>query len=257
MATPGTMTGELIIDQLEDIHENLAEGGTCIIACEAESIPIFKQIKAIFGGISILFDKNGRFCVTARKQGPLARRRDFSAAFSASVPGGKPYTLISLPGVFSHRRPDAGGLALAEIAVRELKPAQRVLDMGCGCGLVGLLLAKSQPDTRVTFIDSHARALAATQRNLIALGITDAELLLSDEGTSKRGFDLFAGNPPYYSDFRIAELFLRTAHTTLRRGGACLTVAKAVRSLEDLQRECFGNTQIISRRSYGVIKSIR
>jgi len=34
-------------------------------------------------------------------------------------------------------------------------------------------------------------------------------------------------------------------------------VAKAVRSLEDLQRECFGNTQIISRRSYGVIKSIR
>lgn len=257
MATPGTMTGELIIDQLEDIHENLAEGGTCIISCEAESVLLSKQIKAIFGNFSILSDKKGVFCVTARKRGPLARRREFSAAFPASVPGGKPHTLISLPGVFCHRRPDAGGLALAEIAARELKPSQRVLDMGCGCGLVGILLAKSQPDTRVTFIDSHARALAATHRNLLALGITGAELLLSDEGTAKKGFDLFAGNPPYYSDFRIAELFLRTAHATLRRGGTCLVVAKAVHALEELQRESFGNAEIISRRGYGVVKSSR
>ena len=257
MATPGTMTGELILDQLEDIHQNLTEGGTCIIACEAESGPLFKQIRSLFGNISIHFDKSGVSCVTARKRGPLPRRRDFSATFPASVPGGEAHTLVSLPGVFCHRRPDAGGLALAEIAAREIKPGQRVLDMGCGCGLVGILLSKSQPDVRVTFIDSHARALAATHRNIAALGIEHADLILSDEGTTQTGFHLCAGNPPYYSDFRIADLFLRTAHATLRPGGTCLMVAKAARALEERLFELFGNAEILPRRGYGVVKSIR
>ncbi len=257
MATPGTMTGELILDQLEDIHQNLTEGGTCIIACEAESGPLFKQIRSLFGNISIHFDKSGVSCVTARKRGPLPRRRDFSATFPASVPGGEAHTLVSLPGVFCHRRPDAGGLALAEIAAREIKPGQRVLDMGCGCGLVGILLSKSQPDVRVTFIDSHARALAATHRNIAALGIEHADLILSDEGTTQTGFHLCAGNPPYYSDFRIADLFLRTAHATLRTGGTCLMVAKAARALEERLFELFGNAEILPRRGYGVVKSIR
>ena len=64
--------------------------------------------------------------------------------------------------------------------------------MGCGCGLVGILLAKSQPNTRVTFIDSHARAMAATHRNLTALGLEKTELILSDEGIERSGFNLFA-----------------------------------------------------------------
>ncbi|MEI7901453.1 MAG: methyltransferase [bacterium] len=257
MATPGTMTGELILDQLEDIHQNLAIGGTCVIACEADSGPLLKQVKALFGNCSIHFAKKGVTCVTARKKEPLRQARRFSAAFPASLPGGETYTLVSLPGVFCHRRPDAGGLALAEVAARELTPNQRVLDMGCGCGIVGILLAKSQPNTRVTFIDSHARALAATHRNLTAAGLEKAELILSDAGIEKTGFTLFAGNPPYYSDFRIAELFLQTAHATLRPGGLCLVVAKAARALEELQLARFGNAEILPRRGYGVVKSLR
>ena len=257
MATPGTMTGELILDQLEDIHQQLADGARCVIACEADSGPLFKQIKAIFGNFSVLFDKRGLSCVAARKHGPLAHPRSFSATFPASLPGGETVTLVSLPGVFCHRRPDAGGLALAEIAAREIAPGQRVLDMGCGCGIVGILLAKSQPNVRVTFVDSHARALAATQRNLATLGLEKAELTLSDEGITKTGFSLFAGNPPYYSDFRIADMFIQTARATLRAGGICLLVAKAARALEARQLESFGNAEILPRRGYGVVKSLR
>jgi 16S rRNA (guanine1207-N2)-methyltransferase len=257
MATPGTMTGELILDQLEDIHRSLAIGGACVIACEADSGPLFKQIRALFGNISIHLDKDNICCVTVRKREPLKHARDFSATFQASLPGGEKISLVSLPGVFCHRRPDSGGLALAEIAARELKPNQRVLDMGCGCGLVGILLAKSQPGTRVTFIDSHARALASTHRNITALGLESSELILSDEGIEQKGFNLFAGNPPYYSDFRIAELFLKTAQATLKTGGICLIVAKAARALEEVQLEVMGNAEILPRRGYGVVKSTR
>jgi 16S rRNA (guanine1207-N2)-methyltransferase len=263
MTTPGTMTGELVLDQLEDIHRNLADGGLCLMACETDSHPLFKQVRAVFGNLSILHDKKGVSCLLAKKHAPLARPRDFSAAFPASLPGAAACTLTSLPGVFCHRRPDAGGLALAEVAARLLRPRQRILDMGCGCGLVGILLSQSQPDTRVTYIDAHARALAATHRNLDALGLLDrSTLVLSDDGLpggadGRRSFDLFVGNPPYYSDFRIADLFIQTAHDALAPGGVCLTVAKAAQTLAARQAALFGETEIVPRRGYGIVKSTR
>ncbi len=260
MSTPGTTSGELVLDQLEEIHARLADGGLCLMACETDSAALFKQVRAIFGTLSVRFDKKGVCCCIAKKKGVLARVRDFSATFPASLPGLAPCPLISLPGVFCHRRPDTGGLALAEVASRDLAPGQHVLDMGCGCGLVGILLARSQPSVCVTFVDSHARALAATRRNLESLGLHDrATLLLSDSGLlhSAARFDLFAGNPPYYSDFRIAELFIQTAYATLKPGGFCLTVAKSANALQERQAACFGQTEILPRRGYGVIRSIR
>lgn len=260
MATPGTMTGELVLDQLEEIHTRLIDGGLCLLACETDSVVLFRQVRALFGKLSILFVKKGVCCCIAKKKGAPARLRDFSATFPASLPGLEPCTLISLPGVFCHRRPDAGGLALAEVAARDLAPGQHVLDMGCGCGLVGILLARSQPNVRVTFVDAHARALAATRRNLESLGLLDCStLVLSDSGLpqSAARFDLFAGNPPYYSDFRIAELFIQTAHDTLKPGGLCLTVAKSAHALQERQAACFGRAETLPRRGYGVVRSIR
>jgi 16S rRNA (guanine1207-N2)-methyltransferase len=99
--------------------------------------------------------------------------------------------------------------------------------------------------------------MAATYRNLSTLGIEKAQLVLSDEGLSKTGFHLVVGNPPYYSDFRIAELFMKTALDTLRPGGTCLMVAKAARALEERQTEFFGNAEILPRRGYGIVKSYR
>jgi 16S rRNA G1207 methylase RsmC len=122
MATPGTMTGELILDQLEDVHRTLADGAICAIACEADSAQMLKQIKAIFGNISVVYDKKNVFCATAVKRTPLQKARDFAAVFPASLPGGERIELCSLPGVFCHRRPDTGGLALAEVAARDLAP---------------------------------------------------------------------------------------------------------------------------------------
>lgn len=257
MATPGTMTGELILDQLEDIHANLADGGTCVLACEAESGPLLKQIKALFGNLSVHFEQKGLFCATAVKREPLEKRRDFRATFEASLPGGTPITLCSLPGVFCHRRPDTGGLALAEVAAHDLRPGCRILDLGCGCGLVGLLLARQSNGARVCFVDSHARALAATRLNLTALGLGGHELRLSDTGTTETGFALFVGNPPYYSDFRIAQLFIDTAYRALRSQGVCLLVAKAAPKLQVLQAARFGNAETLSRRGYGVVRSVK
>ena len=252
-----TTTGELFIDQLEAIHGRLTLGGACVIACEGDTGPLLKQVRQVFGNISAHTDKRGLFCGTAVKLGPLAKPRTFQAEFTASIPGGKPLTLSSLPGVFCHRRPDAGGLALAEVAARDLQPGQRVLDLGCGCGLAGILLAAQQPDAQVTFVDSHARALASTHRNLATLGLAGHALVLSDTGTPERWFNMVVGNPPYFSDFRIAQLFVDTAHDVLRKRGVGFLVAKSAAGLHDCVETRFDNITVIARRGYSVIRFVK
>ena len=78
------------------------------------------------------------------------RVRSFKAEWLASVPGGEMLMFTSYPGCFCHRRLDEGGLALAEVVSREVLNTEtqrhseeglRILDMGCGCGLVGFLIA--------------------------------------------------------------------------------------------------------------------
>lgn len=227
------------------------------------------------------------------------RERSFKAEWPASVPGGPKLTFTSYPGCFCHRRLDEGGLALAEVVSRELRenlptlpnfpnlpnlPTLHLLDMGCGCGLVGLLIAtalnegkgrskkeegKSEesallpssffPLPSLVLVDSHARAVEAATENAAKFGVP-AEVILSDNGTPARmdgTFDVFVGNPPYYSDYRIAEVFLETAQRALKPGGVCYQVVKNAAGLEPVQKRFFPEVEVIRRRNYAVLKSVK
>ena len=279
IVTPLSMTGELVLDQLEDIRANLAEGGELFAAFEGDAEESLKTIKKVFARVHVLpvptqsrrSRRRGElslFRVVKGDKDAAAPRRNFSAEWTASVPGGETWTFTSLPGCFCHRRADQGGLALAETACNLIKDRTaidriKVLDMGCGCGFVGLLVADRLRAQGVkvdlVLIDSHARALAAARINAERLGFKDATFLLSDNGLppdETADFDLFLGNPPYYGDWRIAELFLDTAFKALKPGGQCLTVAKNEGGLKDIQARIFGETAIIHRRSYCVFSSI-
>lgn len=216
------------------------------------------------------------------------RERSFKAEWPASVPGGPRLLFTSYPGCFCHRRLDEGGLALAEVVSRELRAAStpkppsvqapkplNLLDMGCGCGLVGLLVATAVSDrgdardairpfghsivSSLVLVDSHARAVEAAKENAAKFGVP-AEVILSDNGTPARmdgTFDVFVGNPPYYSDYRIAEVFLETAKRALKPGGVCYQVVKNAAGLEPVQKRYFPEVEVIKRRNYCVLKSVK
>ena len=196
------------------------------------------------------------------------RVRSFKAEWPASVPGGEKLMFTSYPGCFCHRRLDEGGLALAEVVSRELceqdvrTSGLRLLDMGCGCGLVGLLIANRISVSRLSslvLVDSHSRAVEAATENAAKFGIP-AEVILSDSGTPARmdgSFDVFVGNPPYYSDYRIAEVFLETAKRALKPGGVCYTVVKNAAGLKPVQERFFHAVEVFGRRGYSVLKSVK
>ena len=170
---PKLMSGELSLDLLQEIH-----------------LLHPKRFELEFDG-----RERDRNDLIAKIKDDPDRVRDFSATWPASVPGGQKLMLTSFPGCFCHRRVDDGGLALAEVVARELSASKpfnsstlqpfNILDMGCGCGLVGFLVAashKGDTPVRLVMVDSHTRAVEAAELNAEKLGIP-AEVILSDNGT--------------------------------------------------------------------------
>ena len=237
---PKVMSGELSLDLLQEIH-------------------LLKPAKFELDFVGRERDRND---LLAKIKDDPDRVRSFAATWPASVPGGPRLKFTSFPGCFCHRRLDEGGLALAEVVSRELGPSPRVrrltlLDMGAGCGLVGFLVASAVPGIALTMVDSHTRAVEAARLNSANLGIP-ADVVLSDDGTPPEldgSFDVFVGNPPYYSEYRIADVFLATAVRALKPGGVCYMVCKNVDGLRPVQLRHFAEVQVVNRRGYAVLKS--
>lgn len=255
----GAMPGELVMDLVQELHDALLPTGTLVIATERPPDGLGDRLRESFHRVRETSASRLVNLFEAERPAPLKRQRDFAAEFEMTLPGIEGgLKLVSLPGVFAHRRVDAGGQALAEVALAHAPAGGRALDLGCGTGAVGLALARHARLREIVLVDSHARAAWCARRNAEANEIATARVLLSHTGAGgETGFDLFVGNPPYYSDYRIADLFIDTAHQTLRAGGAALLVAKSPDGIAARMEARFGNIEVVSRRGYGVVRSVR
>ena len=140
-------------------------------------------------------------------------------------------------------------------ALPRLKPGLRVCDLGCGTGLLGLLLLQRQGDLEVTGLDIQPEAVRMASLAAEANGLTDRLTFrlgdLREDGLPAGSFDLVICNPPYFppgsgvpprSAARRAarteerctlEDVCRAASRLLRWGGAFCVVHKPER-LTDL-----------------------
>jgi 16S rRNA (guanine1207-N2)-methyltransferase len=216
---------ELARELLQQACLRLTVGATLVAAVDnPKDRWLREKVRELFAKVSVRSFEDVVVYV-ARKAKEPRRIRDFRCEF-AFRDRGRLIKAVSRPGVFSHRRLDAGARQLMNAA--ELTTGTRVLDIGCGAGTVALALASRDTKIRVHAVDSNARAvectLAGAELNL--LNNVSAELNSTGDYGREGEFDLAVGNPPYYADFRVAELFLRAAHRSLRSGGHLLFVAK-------------------------------
>ncbi|MFG1490708.1 methyltransferase, partial [Oceanospirillum sp. HFRX-1_2] len=161
--------------------------------------------------------------------------------------------LISLPGVFSHGRLDEGTALMLQNMPR-IKPSKvrnrRVLDMGCGTGVIGLSLLKRDPELEVTFCDVNAMALEATRRSLKANDL-EGEVFASDMWSDvTERFDLIISNPPFHTgqktDYDLADRFIRQAKKHLKRSGELRIVANRFLKYPDIIEATFGHCERIA-----------
>ncbi|MBQ4834683.1 methyltransferase [Pseudoalteromonas sp. MMG010] len=140
------------------------------------------------------------------------------------------FTAVSIPGVFNHGALDAGTKMLLENTAM-IRAHSRVLDFGCGAGLIATFLGIKNPDLEFLCSDVSALAAYATTQTL-ALNNIKGNTVLSDGLNDITGrFDLIISNPPFHTgiatDYSVAETFLANAKQHLNKSGRLTIVANS------------------------------
>ena len=94
----------------------------------------------------------------------------------------------------------------------------RVLDLGSGCGTLGLLLCADDPGCSVTGLEIDPAAHAVAQQNIERNGLSGRmESICADlRSFTGSGFPVCISNPPYFSGGPAS-----TRHPTARREDTC------------------------------------
>jgi 23S rRNA G2069 N7-methylase RlmK/C1962 C5-methylase RlmI len=116
------------------------------------------------------------------------------------------------------------------------EPPQRVVDIGCGAGPGGIVVAAEAPDADVILVDINATALRFARVNAVVNGVA-ARVVQSNIFQNAHGrFDLIVSNPPYLIDEKgrtyrhgggrfgegLALEILRQSMSRLAKGGMLL-----------------------------------
>ena len=283
VAMPFLKTGEaeLTRELLQQAQERLDIGGRLIVSTDNPNDTwLHEQLQLIFEKVTRRPEPRGVLYL-ALKTHALRRVRNFTANF-AFRDGKRLVRIVSRPSVFSHRKLDIGARALIEAvaSTRAVQPGSRILDLGCGSGVVGIALAMRKPGVHVHAMDSNPRALQCTLHGAELNGLTvvnqpvksdvQGDSVPDDEPSSlsiqldatghvcKPGsFDLVVANPPYYSNWAITAIFVEAASRALKPGGRLFLVTKNANWYRNNLPFVLSDVEVHPLREYSIVTGRR
>lgn len=158
-------------------------------------------------------------------------------------------TIKTLPGVFSRDGLDVGSKLLLSTLTPHTKG--KVLDVGCGAGVLATVLASHSPKVRLTLCDVSAPAVEASRATLAANGF-EGEVFASNVFSDVTGrFDMIISNPPFHdgieTSLEAAQTLIRGAVRHLNSGGELRIVANAFLPYPKVLDETFGFHEVIAQ----------
>lgn len=164
------------------------------------------------------------------------------------------------PGVFASHGLDFGSRLLLKHLTNLDKP-EMILDLGCGCGVLGISLAACHPESKVFMVDSDIRAVRNSRHNAQLNQIKNVEISISDwkDNLSKELlFDLIISNPPTHQGREVLNKFIVDSNQLLKPGGQLMIVMNRMTSMLKRLKEEFGNAEkIAKKKGYIVIRAIK
>lgn len=151
--------------------------------------------------------------------------------------------------VFSPKGLDAGTKAMLEEAT--IQAQDRILDLGCGFGFVGIYLAKKYPSSSITMVDISQNAINLSSKNARVNDVTP-EIILSEgfNAISQKTFDVILTNPPYHIDFSVPKKFIENAYLQLTLNGKLYMVTKRRKWYENKIRSIFSYVKVTENNGY-------
>jgi len=175
-------------------------------------------------------------------------------------------TVINHAGVFCADRLDIGTRFFLGRLPGD-RPGARVVDLGCGNGVVGTAAALACPGSEVLFTDESYAAVAsaeATYRENSGDIDGKAEFLVGDglTGVPDASVDLVLNNPPFHSHQATSDATARRMFTGARRalrpGGELWVVGNRHLGYHTQLRRIFGNSELVaSDPKFVVLKAVR
>jgi len=164
-------------------------------------------------------------------------------------------------GLFSPREIDAGTRLL--IDRMEVRPDDDCLDLGCGYGPIGLVMARLAPNGTTQFVDKDFVAVEYAAPNAQRNAIQNVGAHLSagfDRLPEEQRFDLIASNLPAKVGNEAYYLLFNDAMAHLNDGGrlVVVTISSQRRFIERAFKELFGNyTKVKQGRAHTVSMAVR
>ncbi|MEU9619583.1 methyltransferase [Streptomyces sp. NPDC048155] len=174
-------------------------------------------------------------------------------------------TVTNHAGIFCAERLDIGTRFFLGHLPERSGP-DRVVDLGCGNGVVGLSAALANPEATVTFIDESYQAVASAEETFRANTGPDvtAEFVVGDGLTrlAPASVDLVLNNPPFHSHQATTDATARAmfhgARAALRPGGELWVVGNRHLGYHTQLRRTFGNcTTVAGDPKFVVLRAVK
>ena len=161
------------------------------------------------------------------------------------------YRFITDNGVFCKDYVDMGSQVLIETINRKQILGKRILDLGCGYGVIAIVLAKLFPQRDWTLAEINPRSLALADENA-KLNDVKARCVHSDVYSEVEGntFTDIITNPPIRAGKEVVYRMLDGAYEHLEDGGRLWVVIRKQQGAPSAKKrieERFGNCEILER----------
>lgn len=174
-------------------------------------------------------------------------------------------TLTTDKGVFSKDKLDYGSDLLIRTFLKSNPPGpkKKIVDVGCGYGPIGLMIAKIAPHHEVTMVDVNERALALAEKNK-SINHIDNVLILKSDGlaqTVDNNYDFVITNPPIRAGKQVVHGILEDAYSKLSGDGSLYVVIQKKQGMPSAKKkmhEIFNNVEVIEKsKGYYILKSVK
>lgn len=146
------------------------------------------------------------------------------------------FSMYTDNGVFSKDKFDYGTRVLLEnIDINNL--CGKVLDLGCGTGVVGVILGTFNKDLSIDMVDVNERAIELARKNII-LNCVDNNIFVSDVYSNVNDkYDYIITNPPIRAGKEVIRKFLFGAKEHLLDTGILYFVMRKDHGVKSMIKE--------------------
>lgn len=165
-------------------------------------------------------------------------------------------------GVFAKSHADLGSLILVKTLLKQKEFQGNVLDLGCGYGTIGIVMATFFKGAKYLLVDVNARACALARVNAKNQGLNNVEVRESNSFENiDELFDTIITNPPIRAGKKVIYEMFSSSYNHLTVGGKLYFVIRknqGANTASKYVQEVFNNCTLLEReKGYHVYEAIK